>query len=227
MYNNHGQLRKLSSAELSIYFIAGLVFNAFGNGITVATNMGSAPWTASAANLANVTGISISIFLFIYGVIATVVTCALQRAIDWPHIFGNLLFLIAFSSVIGIVSTQFSSLQHLPLVWRIIIDFIGIIFIAMGVSITQRLQFILHPMDDLTNLTRFMFFKGNAAISQTFNFSFPMVISLIVWLASGEIVALNIGTLFSFFFQGLFVGYADRFIFSHLDHKLTHIGIVN
>lgn len=224
MYNDHGQLRKLSASELFIYFIAGLIFNAFGNGVTVATNMGSAPWTASAANLANVTGISISVFLLIYGVIAAIITCILQRSIDWPHIFGNLLFLIVFSSVIGIVATQLSSLGHLPIIWRTIIDCIGIIFVAMGVSITQRLQFILHPMDDLTNLTRFMFFKGNAAISQTFNFSFPMIISLVVWLASGEIVALNIGTLFSFFFQGLFVGYADHIIFSHLDHKLTHIG---
>lgn len=56
MYNENGQLRNLSSRETGLYFIAGLLFNAVGNGLTVATNMGSAPWTASAANLANATG---------------------------------------------------------------------------------------------------------------------------------------------------------------------------
>lgn len=225
MYNEHGHLRRLSSHEIVIYFLAGLLFNTFGNGITVATNMGSAPWTASAANLANVTGTSISTFLFFYGVLAATLVCILQRSIDWPHVIGNIIFVVAFSGIIGIVSTRLAVLETFPLAWRIVIDFLGIISIGFGVSITQRLQFILHPIDDLTNLTRFMFFKGNAAISQIINFSFPMLISLLVWAFSGKITAINIGTLFSFFLQGMFVGYADHHVFSHLDHKLNNIKI--
>ena len=70
-----------------------------------------------------------------------------------------------------------------------------------------------------------MFFRGNAAISQIINFSFPMLISMIVWAFSGELVAINIGTLFSFFFQGMFVGYADHHVFGHLAHKLNNIKV--
>lgn len=43
MYNENGQKRPLTSWETARFFIVGLLFNAVGNGLTVATNMGSAP----------------------------------------------------------------------------------------------------------------------------------------------------------------------------------------
>ncbi len=107
------------------------------------------------------------------------------------------------------------------MLWRLIIDIIAIIFVGCGVSITQRLQFILHPLDDLTNLTRFMFFNGNAGIAQIVNFAIPMVISFAMWAITGSIVAVNIGTLVSFFFQGLVISIADQRVIGHLDHKLS------
>lgn len=223
MYNENGVLRSLTSWETTRFFILGLLFNAVGNGLTVATNMGSAPWTASAANLANATGLSITLFLFAYGLIAAVLTCLLLKKIDVPHIIGNLFFLLAFSFTVGFVANFFKlhGIGNLPLVWRTLIDIIAICFVGCGVSITQRLQFILHPMDEFTNLTRFMFFKGNAGIAQIVNFAIPMMISLSVWLITGHLVALNIGTLVSFFFQGVVISYADRYLISHLDHKLS------
>ena len=222
MYNENGQLRNLSSRETGLYFIAGLLFNAVGNGLTVATNMGSAPWTASAANLANATGLSISVFLFAYGLIAAILSCVLLKSIDWPRVIGNLLFVLTFSVIIGFVSSFFAAqgIGDLPMPTRLLMDLIAIVSVGCGVSITQRLQFILHPLDDLTNLTRFMFFKGNAGLAQIVNFAIPMVISLAVWAFTGNLVAVNLGTLVSFFFQGVVIGYADKTVFSHLDHKL-------
>lgn len=221
MYNENGQLRNLSSRETGLYFIAGLLFNAVGNGLTVATNMGSAPWTASAANLANATDLSISVFLFAYGLIAAILSCVLLKSIDWPRVIGNLLFVLTFSVIIGFVSSFFTAQgigDSMPT--RLLIDLIAIVSVGCGVSITQRLQFILHPLDDLTNLTRFMFFKGNAGVAQIVNFAIPMVISMAVWAFTGNLVAVNIGTLVSFFFQGVVIGYADKIVFCHLDHKL-------
>ena len=223
MYNENGQKRPLTSWETARFFIVGLLFNAVGNGLTVATNMGSAPWTASAANLSNATGWSISLFLFSYGFIAAIFSCLLLKSIDWPRVLGNLTFLLAFSVIIGLVSSFFTAhgVGQLPMLWRLIIDIIAIIFVGCGVSITQRLQFILHPLDDLTNLTRFMFFNGNAGIAQIVNFAIPMVISFAMWAITGSIVAVNIGTLVSFFFQGLVISIADQRVIGHLDHKLS------
>ncbi|WP_307811834.1 hypothetical protein [Lactobacillus helveticus] len=39
--------------------IVGLVVNAVGNGLTVSTNMGTSPWTASEVNLAHLFNVSV------------------------------------------------------------------------------------------------------------------------------------------------------------------------
>ncbi|NRN81240.1 hypothetical protein IMAU30115_01315 [Lactobacillus helveticus] len=41
--------------------IVGLVVNAVGNGLTVSTNMGTSPWTASEVNLAHLFNVSVGL----------------------------------------------------------------------------------------------------------------------------------------------------------------------
>lgn len=55
-----------------IALIVGLVLNALGSGLTVATNMGAAPWTAAEVNLAYVCHISIGLMIFLVGVLVTI-----------------------------------------------------------------------------------------------------------------------------------------------------------
>ena len=42
--------------------VTGLVMNALGNGLTVATNVGTSPWTASEVNIAQLVGTSVGVF---------------------------------------------------------------------------------------------------------------------------------------------------------------------
>ncbi|TYC49050.1 hypothetical protein ESZ50_07330 [Weissella muntiaci] len=221
MYEKDGQKRTLTTIETTLLFIAGLLFNAIGNGFTVATNMGSAPWTASAANLALASHLSITEILLAYGLLAAIATLIVLKRFDWRRLLGNMLFVILFSIIIGKVTEIFVQfgLMTAPIWLRILIDFVAITSVGIGVSITQRLQLVLHPLDDLVVVTRFKYFHGDAKISQLVNFSFPMIISLGVWLSTGQLVALNIGTLFSFFFQGYIIQSADRYVFPHLIHK--------
>lgn len=221
MYEENGHRRALTTRETFFMFIAGLLFNAVGNGLTVATNMGSAPWTASSANLANATHISISIILFLYGLGAAIACLIVLHQLDWRRFFGDMIFVTLFSYIIGFVAHEFMHLGLIaaPLYIRIPVDFMAIASIAIGVSITQRLQLVLHPLDDLVVITRFKYFHGDAKISQIVNFSLPMMISLSIWLITGSIVAINIGTLFAFFMQGVIIQYADKWVFPHLVHK--------
>ena len=221
MYEINGQKQALTTFQTFYFFCAGLLFNAVGNGLTVATNMGSAPWTASAANLSLATGQSISIFLLLYGFAAACLTAVIIHHLDWGRFFGNMLFVILFSYIIGYVNHFFVSLgiMSLPFWIRIIIDIIAIIFVGIGVSISQRLQLVLHPLDDLVVITRFKYFHGDARISQLVNFATPMIISLLVWIITRQLVALNVGTLISFFGQGIIIQFADKAVFKHLIHR--------
>ncbi|WP_072152923.1 hypothetical protein [Weissella viridescens] len=221
MYNDNGKTVELTSIQSITFLLAGLLLNAIGNGLTVATNMGSAPWTAAAANLANVTQLPIDIFLFGFGFIAAVAVIFILHDFDAGRFFRNLAFVFIFSVVIGATATGFKSIGvgHLHYWPRLILDILGITMIGMGISVTQRLAKFLHPLDDLTNVTRFKCFHGNVVIAQTLNFAIPMTISLLIWLFTHKLVAVNIGTLFSFFCQGFVISRADKLLIPHLVHR--------
>lgn len=60
----------------------GLVVNALGNGLTVSTNMGAAPWTAAEVNLASLFHVSVGLMMFIVGVLVAVANQLLIRQWD-------------------------------------------------------------------------------------------------------------------------------------------------
>jgi len=213
--------RSLTPKETLFFFVAGLLLNAFGNGLTVSTNMGSAPWTAATANLANVTHTNIAVYLGIFGFVAAIVVTLMLRHFDAKQFFGNLIFVALFSLTLSYTNQFFIDLGvgQLPTLIRFLIDLVGLAFIGAGVSISQRLHFVLHPLDDMTNVMRFNYFNGNVVIAQTINFAIPMSISLIVWLLTGKIIAINVGTIIAFLGMGIVIGTADRFVFPQLKHR--------
>lgn len=222
MINEHDGQRTLTHLEMLFYFIAGLCINATGNGLTVATNLGSAPWTAAAANLSAATHLPIDLFLFSFGFGAAILVILMVGKVQMSRFIKNMIFVFLFSVLVGFTTRIFIHLgvtEHIPYFVRLLLDFIGISMIATGISITQRLAVVLHSLDDWTNVMRFKYFHGNVVIAQTLNFAIPILISLTVWLISGKLVAINIGTIFSFICQGYIISQADQHIFPKLVHK--------
>lgn len=222
MINDINGPRSLTPTEIVFFFFAGLLLNAFGNGLTVSTNMGSAPWTAAAANLANVSHLSITVFLGLFGFVAAILVAFMTHSFDARRFFGNLLFVAIFSFTLSYTNKFFIGLGvgQLPLVPKFFIDILGLVCIGAGVSITQRLQFVIHPVDDMTNVMRFTYFKGNVVVAQTLNFAIPMAMSFIVWLFSGELIAINIGTIIAFLGMGFVIAWAEKHVFPHLVHHI-------
>ena len=93
-------------------------------------------------------------------------------------------------------------------------------FVGSGISISQRVNLVLHPWDELTNLLRFKYFKGKAHQAQLAAFAIPCIITLMVWLVTRQLYAVNIGTVISFFCQGKLIGWADMRVFPALTHRL-------
>jgi len=73
LYNH----KKLSITQALFFLIFSLVLNGFGNGLTVATNMGSSVWTASAANLSDFLSMDIGKILIIYGFLQIIINAIL------------------------------------------------------------------------------------------------------------------------------------------------------
>ncbi|QBO35048.1 hypothetical protein EQG49_00570 [Periweissella cryptocerci] len=222
---SNGTERKLSVREMAFYLIISLAVNTFGNGLTVACNAGSAMWTASAANIAAASGWSISVILIVYGLAVVILNTVLLGHIEWPRIIGNLVFIVPFGYFVGLWADFFRhfGVTALPFGWRLVIDIAGLVLVAVAVSIYQRVNIILHPNDDMTNILRFKYLGGSAIKAQLANFAIPLVVILILWAVRGQVVAFNIGTLFAFLFQGAIIGWGDKHVFSHLTHRLGTI----
>lgn len=82
----------------------------------------------------------------------------------------------------------------------------------------QRVNWMLHPADDLMQIVRFKFFDGNSTKAMFAVYLPAIIIVAITFLISHQIVAINIGTIFGLLFQGPMIGICDRICFKRLKH---------
>ncbi|KRM92936.1 hypothetical protein [Liquorilactobacillus cacaonum] len=203
------------------YFIFSIILNSFGNALTVSLNLGSALWTAAAVNIAHATSFSLSFVLILEGVVAIAINLILVGKISPRRIIGYLIFMFPFAYLVGILSHELEILgiRNLPIEIKVIVDCLGIVCVATAISIYQRVNLMLHPCDDMMQIIRFKFFKGNSIIAQLVSFLIPIVAIFLAIVSDKQIFAINIGTIFSLLFQGYFVGLADYKIAPSLKHR--------
>lgn len=196
--------------------LLGLVVNAFGNGLTVATNMGAAPWTAAEVNLAYLTHLSVGMVMFIVGVLIAVANQLLIRQWDKWRFFGEVAFIAGFSYFIDVFIAFFSwvGIPHWPLLVRIVLCFTGVVIFCAAISLYQRANLIMHPNDDTTNILRFIYFKGRVVVAQLV----PLVAIIVTVVFTHHVYSVNIRTVFCLLCNGPLIGIADR----HLWHGLHH-----
>lgn len=211
----------LSSAQLLGMFSFSLILNGFGNGLTVAMNLGSALWTSSAVNLSHAFSVSLLTILLLEGVAVVVTNTMILGHIDWRRICGNFLYMIPFSFLVSGFAyvIRLTPVVGLPLAARVVLDLFGIVCIGSATSIYQRINVLLHPNDDFMQILRFRFLHGNAAAAQPVSFIPPITLDLLCLLFTHQLYAVNIGTLFSLVAQGAIVGVADKHVFPKLKHR--------
>lgn len=205
------------------YLIFAIVLDAFANALMINSNMGSAVWTASAVNISSVLHSSYGTTLFVYAVIVTVVNQFLLGKFD-GHIFvSNLLFSLPFSYLVGFFSFILDpfKLNGLPLILRLAVDVLGLIGVSVGTSIYQRCNLIQHPNDELAYLLRFKYLHGSAGWGQLFSYTPPVVIMIICYFTTGQILSVGIGTVLAMFFQGIIIGRADTIVLPSLKHHYS------
>lgn len=211
----------LSNVRLFVYFVVSLIFNCLGNAMTVSLNLGSALWTAAAVNISDDTPLSLSAMLFIFGVLIIITNVILLKKFDVRRIIGNLVFMVPFSALVGAFSPLLVNIgiTELPLPVRVVLDCLGVVFISIAISIYQRINWMLHPADDLMQIVRFKFFKGNSSLAQFVVFLPPIAAIAVSYALTHQIYAINVGTVFALLFQGSLVGVFDKLVFMDLKHR--------
>ncbi|MFD0898366.1 hypothetical protein [Loigolactobacillus binensis] len=204
------------------FLILSIFMNAAGNGLTIATHLGSAVWTGSSVNLANWIHIPLGTTLFIYGIAVTLANQLLLGHFDRRRFFSNLLYTLPFSYLVSLFTLGWNWLgvPQLNLVLRLVIDTVGIMTIATAVSIYQRANLLMHPNDDLSYILRFKFLKGSAILGQWVSYAPPLLITLAAFLATGKLDAIGYGTVLALVAQGAMMKWADLHVFPRLKHHV-------
>lgn len=201
--------------------IVGLVTNALGNGLTISTNMGAAPWTAAEVNLAALFHLSVGMTMFIAGVLVAITNQLLIRQWDKWRFIGETIYIACFSYFIDLFLAIYKQLgvPQLNIIWRTVLCFAGICIFCAAISIYQRANIVMHPNDDTTNILRFLYLHGHVAQAQLINFLIPITVILLVFMFTRRIDSINLGTLMCILFNGPLIGIADRHVWHGLHHN--------
>ncbi|GAX06509.1 membrane protein [Secundilactobacillus pentosiphilus] len=232
--------RHISMAASIGYFAISLVINSLGNVLTLVTSthihpsfLGSAYWTAAESNLGHaLLGDNSQVLFwafFVLGMLVAFLNAALMHQLEWKRILGNLAFLLPFSLFIQWFANIFNRLMpnaYSPLMVAlyVLINFLGVACMGTAISIYQRVNLVLHPADDLTQILRYRYCRGNATIAMWFSYVPPTLMGIIAALMTGSITNFGLGTIFAFLFQGSITGIADRIVFPKLKHQALDVG---
>ena len=219
-----------------------------------ASYLGAAFWTAGEYNMAdvlpdwmNVGGVFNVQFwsFFLVGLVVIVMNQILVGHGNWLRILGNLAFLVPFSLLVGVFTDLMLGAftpgwAGLPYAGSnialhaayIALNFVGVGLIAIAISLYQRANIALHPADDLMQILRFKYCKGNAALAMWLSYVPPALVAIvaiaILSVRGGELTInyFGVGTVFAFLFQGGITGWADKHIIPSFTHQALDVGAV-
>lgn len=235
--------RTISMGKAITFFVLSLVINSAGNVLTLVTSskihpsfLGSAYWTAAEANFGTAVHWNLFWTFLIIGMLTTVLNAILIGKWEWRRALGNLIFMVPFSALIQIFENFFmgdypSLFAGFPaansmgmVVFYIVLNFFGVALIATAISIYQRVNLVLHPADDLMQVLRFKYCKGNANIAMWLSYIPPTLLAIVAFLITRQFTNFGLGTIFALLFQGGITGIADKMIFPHLKHQAVDLG---
>nr|WP_268913732.1 fructose permease [Lentilactobacillus sp. SPB1-3]MCZ0977785.1 fructose permease [Lentilactobacillus sp. SPB1-3] len=226
----------------TFYFIISLIINSAGNVLTLVTSakihpsfLGSAYWTAAEANLGTALHWNLFWAFLILGMLISLLNAVLVGKFNLKRILGNLIFMVPFSAMIQIFEDfflgkypVFSGLPdaNTPLMigFYVFLNFFGVALIGTAISIYQRVNFVLHPADDLMQILRFKYFNGNAAIAMWVSYIPPTIMAILAIIITRQFTNFGLGTIFAFLCQGAVTGWADKRIFRGLKHQKLDVG---
>ena len=232
----------LSPAMATFYFVISLIINSAGNVLTLVTSakihpsfLGSAYWTAAEANLGTALHWNLFWAFLILGMLISLLNALLVGKFDIKRIFGNLIFMVPFSAMIQIFEDFFlgkypifaglpDAKTPLMIGFYILLNFFGVALIGTAISIYQRVNFVLHPADDLMQILRFKYFKGRAAVAMWASYIPPTIMAIIAIIITRQFTNFGLGTVFAFLCQGAVTGWADIHIFRKLKHQKLDVG---
>ncbi|UOK58491.1 membrane protein [Bacillus sp. OVS6] len=122
------------------FFVIGLFVLAFGVTLTIKANLGAGAWDALNVGLTDQIGLTVGSWIFIVGIIIILLNAVLMR--EAPKVLGVFTILLIGFFVDFWMLSIFQDIIIQNLFFKAVILFLGILLIAIGVSIYLQTSFL-------------------------------------------------------------------------------------
>lgn len=192
------------------YLFVSIFLNTLGGALTVIANVGVSPWSAAGINMEYYFSVSLGTALLISSVILHVIVILVEKNIPVRRIIFDFLYMFLYSY--GVDSWLYV-LKH----WHVesvamnyVIFFVGMVLVAISISIYVKLDIVLHPIDLFYKMLRDRFFGGSVVKAQLINYGIPIFLAVFFGLLNHNIEALSIGTIIYFLIFGKILATVDK-----------------
>lgn len=182
-----------------LFYLVGLIILSMGVSLTIKSDMGAGPWDALNVGLSNTFGLTVGNWVIIVGLILIVLNgFLLKERPDFLAIFTIVIVGFFIDFWLGYV---FDNLNPENLVTKLIILFLGLIFLAFGIATYLQSKYPLIPIDRFMLSIQFRL-KVNLMVAKTLGELTALVLALIFKGPIGIgtlIIALSVGPFIQIF----------------------------
>lgn len=193
-----------------IYLVIAITGNALGTALMANSSLGMTAWGSSASNVGSYFHLSIGLGFIILSVLFYGVSIIIRKKFDFIEFIESTIFLLSFSFLADAFINLLPSFIELNMVYRVMINILGMMILLFSIAVHIRLHRFVHPMDvflstiqdklkSISKGTYFAYFVG---------FS----IAIIFGLLSGEIKDIGFGTVMTLLSSGLVMKYYNKWI---------------
>lgn len=196
-------------AKLCYLFIS-IFLNTLGSAIIVIADVGVGPWSAAGINLAAYFPITLGTALLIISLLLQVIVIVIERNSPVRRIIFDFLFMFFYSYGVDGWLYIFRGITFDTLFINYSIFFVGMIIVAIAVSIYLQLNMVLHPIDLFFKMLKDRYLNGSIMKARLITFGISIVLSIFVGLLNHDILALSMGTFIYFLFYGKILDFVDK-----------------
>ncbi|WP_295729384.1 sugar permease [uncultured Limosilactobacillus sp.] len=187
-----------------------IILNAFGQSLTIVTNMGSMPWPASIVNMMHALHWTMTATIFTEGLVVIVLNAAISGWLNWGGLGKEFAFLIPYSFLMQWFADgwRFFGVDRLAIGWRLVCDLAGLLVAFAGVASYQQAN-CCHPQDDLSMTLKRHF---SVRFTMGFNLLLPVIIIIVCVLHNQTLYAVHVGTVIGLLAQRRVVTFYDEYL---------------
>lgn len=186
-------------------WIFSVFVNAFGNSLLIKSHIGSGPWIAASMGIAKSSHLQIGVCTIILNFLVYVPIIIISRKFNLLKLIGSFFVAYIFGRFLDMFLNLFKWLEVENLPLRIVIFLIGDLVLSAGISVYLRLNIAMNPFDQFLQTVNEYLLPDMKKANLVY-LGVPLILATLFGVYNGfDFTGIGIGTLFMFFFNGVFI----------------------